>query len=129
MDIVSDFITNIRNSSISGKKCCIFRWSMMLEGIANVLKENGLIKGYEKFEKENNKTFLKIDLKYTNTIPVINEIHTVSTPGCRKYCGIKDIPNILGGIGVVIMSTSRGVMSGFNAIKNGIGGEILCYVW
>ncbi len=129
MDIVSDFITHIRNSSAANKYTCTFRWSRLLEGIAQVLQENGLISSFEKVDAKNNRFDLKINLKYVNTIPAINEIRSVSTPGCRKYCKAKDIPSVLSGIGVVIMSTSRGVMSGFKAAKSGVGGEILCYVW
>lgn len=129
MDIVSNFITHIRNNSGSGKKFCTFRWSNLLEGIARVLQENGLIKGYEKVDLGKNKFDLKILLKYVNSVPAITEILTVSTPGCREYCGVEDIPSILGGMGVVVLSTSRGIMSGFEASKARVGGEVLCYVW
>ncbi|MDE6432395.1 MAG: 30S ribosomal protein S8 [Opitutales bacterium] len=129
MDIVSNFITHIRNSSAVNKGFCTFRWSNLLESIAKILKESGLIKGYEKIDIGNNKSDLKIALKYVDSVPAITEIRTVSTPGCREYCKANDIPTILGGMGVVIMSTSHGVMSGFGAKKAGVGGEILCYVW
>ncbi len=129
MDIVSDFITHIRNSSIASKKFCTFRWSGLLEGIARVLQENGLIKGYDRIDLGKNKSDLKIALKYIDSLPVITEIRTISTPGCREYCKSKNIPSILGGMGVVVMSTSRGIMSGFKASRAGVGGEVLCYVW
>lgn len=129
MDIVSSFITHVRNSSAANKSFCTFRWSKLLEGIAKVLKDSGLIKGYEKVDLGSNKSDLKIKLKYVDSIPAITEIHTVSKPGCREYCNASNIPSILCGMGVVVMSTSRGVMSGFEASKAGVGGEVLCYVW
>ncbi|MDR0595130.1 MAG: 30S ribosomal protein S8 [Puniceicoccales bacterium] len=129
MDIVSDFFTVIRNGSSAEKKSCITRWSNLLEGVARVLKDNGMIRNFEKVDGGNNKFSLKIDLKYVNGIPAITEIHTVSTPGCRQYCGVGEIPSVLGGMGLVILSTSRGVLSGFEANKNGVGGELLCYAW
>jgi small subunit ribosomal protein S8 len=129
MDIVSDFITVIRNGSLAAKKSCSTRWSGLLEGIACVLKANGLIKNFEKIDGGNNKFSLKISLKYVNTVPAITEIRSVSTPGCRRYCGTGEIPSILGGMGIVVMSTSSGVLSGFEAAKRGVGGEVLCYVW
>lgn len=129
MDIVSDFITVLRNGSLAEKKSCSTQWSGLLEGIARVLKDSGMIKNFEKIDDGNNKFVLRINLKYVNSIPAITEIHTVSTPGCRQYCGIKKIPNVLGGMGLVIMSTSHGVLSGFEANKQGVGGELLCYAW
>jgi small subunit ribosomal protein S8 len=129
MDIVSDFITVIRNGSLAAKRSCLTRWSGLLEGIARVLKDNGLIRNFEKIDGGNNKFSLRIDLKYVNTVPAITEIHSVSTPGCRRYCGAGEIPSVLGGMGLVIMSTSRGVLSGFEAAKQGVGGELLCQIW
>jgi small subunit ribosomal protein S8 len=129
MDIVSDFITVIRNGSLAAKRSCSTRWSGLLEGVARVLKDNGLIRNFEKIDGGNNKFSLKIDLKYVNSVPAITEIHSVSTPGCRRYCGVREIPSILGGMGFAIMSTSHGVLSGFEAAKHRVGGEVLCYIW
>ncbi|MDR1255910.1 MAG: 30S ribosomal protein S8 [Puniceicoccales bacterium] len=129
MDIVSDFISVIRNGSLAVKKSCSTRWSGLLEGIARVLKDNGMIKNFERIDGGNNKFSLKIDLKYVNSVPAITEISTVSTPGCRQYCRVKEIPSVLGGMGLVIMSTSHGVLSGFEANRQSVGGELLCYVW
>jgi small subunit ribosomal protein S8 len=129
MDIVSDFITVVRNGSRAAKWSCVTRWSGLLEGIAHVLKENGLIRGFEKIDEGNSKFFLRVDLKYVNTMPAITELRGVSTPGCRRYCGASKIPSISGGMGLVVLSTSHGVMAGSEAKKQGVGGELLCYIW
>ncbi|MDR2721193.1 MAG: 30S ribosomal protein S8 [Puniceicoccales bacterium] len=129
MDTVSDFISMVRNGSSAEKKYCFARWSSLLEGIARVLKDGGMIKNFEKISNGCNKFSLRIDLKYVNGVPAITEIHAVSTPGCRRYCGIRKIPNILGGMGLVVISTSHGILSGFEANKQGVGGELLCYAW
>jgi small subunit ribosomal protein S8 len=129
MDTVSDFISMVRNGSLAAKKSCLTRWSGLLEGISRVLKDSGMIGNFEKIDGGGNKFSLRIDLKYVNGVPAIAEIHTVSTPGCRRYCGVGEIPKVLGGMGIVIMSTSHGVLSGFEAGKRGVGGELLCYAW
>jgi small subunit ribosomal protein S8 len=129
MDTGSDFISTVRNGSLAEKRSCSARWSGLLEGMARLLKDSGMIKSFEKIDGGNSKFSLKIDLKYVNGVPAITEIHTVSTPGCRRYCGAREIPSVLGGMGLVVMSTSRGVPSGFEANKLGVGGELLCYAW
>ena len=98
--------------------------------IANVLKSEGFISDFEILEHEVN-PFLLISLKYKGTkqIPVITKIKRVSKPGLRIYAGCKDLPDVLGNLGIAIISTSSGIMSNIQARKLGIGGEILCYIW
>jgi small subunit ribosomal protein S8 len=97
--------------------------------IARILKEEGYIANFKVAEEGAKKT-IKIYLKYgANNSPVISEIHRVSRPGCRVYVGQTEIPRVLGGMGINILTTPRGVMTGRDAHKGHLGGEILCRVW
>lgn len=97
--------------------------------VARILKEEGYITNF-KLAEEGVKRTIKIYLKYTpDNSPVISRLERVSRPGCRVYVGRKDIPRVLGGLGINILTTPRGVMTGRKAHKEGVGGEILCQVW
>ena len=97
--------------------------------IARILKEEGYILNY-KLTEEGAKKYIRLYLKYTPTNqPVISQIQRVSRPGCRVYAGSKEIPRVLGGLGINIMTTPKGVMTGGTARKEGVGGEILCQIW
>jgi small subunit ribosomal protein S8 len=97
--------------------------------IARILKEEGYITNY-KMAEEGVKRTIKIYLKYTpDNEPVISTLERVSRPGCRVYVGSREIPRVLGGMGVNILTTARGVMTGRKAHREGVGGEILCQVW
>ena len=97
--------------------------------IARILKEEGYIANF-KVAEEGAKKSIQIYLKYTpDNVPVISRIERVSRPGCRVYVGTKDIPRVLGGLGINILTTPRGVMTGRDARKEGVGGEVLCQVW
>jgi small subunit ribosomal protein S8 len=102
----------------------------MTRSIAKVLKEEGFIEGYEEVGEGVNKQLL-ISLKYKgrNRQPLIGTLKRVSKPGLRVYSTSKDLPRVLGGIGIAIVSTSRGIMTDREARKQGVGGEVLCYVW
>jgi small subunit ribosomal protein S8 len=103
--------------------------SKLKTDIAKILKDEGYIANF-KLTEEGNKKSIRIYLKYTpGNVPVISRIERVSRPGCRVYVGSKEVPRVLGGLGINILTTPRGVMTGSTARKEGVGGEVLCHVW
>ncbi len=130
MDTVSDMLTRIRNANLVRHKLVQVPNTKITHGIAYVLKNEGYIKNFEKII-HTNKTSLLLYLKYKGSLykPVITMIKMVSRPGLRVYVGQKNIPNILGNLGIAILSTSKGIMSNHQAKKLGIGGEVICYIW
>jgi small subunit ribosomal protein S8 len=128
-DPVADMLTRIRNALKARHPKVDVPASRLKLDIARILKEEGYITNYKLAEEGARKT-IKIYLKYTpENVPVISRLERVSRPGCRVYVGRKEIPRVLGGMGVNILTTPRGVMTGKNAHKEGVGGEILCQVW
>lgn len=126
-DTVADMLTRVRNAQMVGKANCTMPSSGVKAEIARVLQEEGYITSFEvggDVKKE-----LTIELKYFNGEPVIAEIQRDSRPGLRNYVGKKDLPTIRGGLGVAIVSTSKGVMTDRAARSAGIGGEVLCTVF
>lgn len=124
MDPIANFLTIIRNASFVKHKILKDNFSNIKEQISKVLLENGYILGY-KIDKK----IIKIALKYHNNNSVIRNIIRVSKPGLRKYCKYKEIPRVLNGLGIAIISTSYGLMTDKQAKVKRIGGEILCYVY
>jgi len=121
-------LTRIRNAARVGKPQVNINASKICEGIAKVLKEEGYIEGYERIEAKP-QDILRVALKYDEDgRSVISDIQRTSKPGCRVYRGFDDLPDVLGGMGVVVVSTSQGVLSDRNCRQNKIGGEILCTV-
>jgi small subunit ribosomal protein S8 len=129
MDIVGDFITILRNSSAARQVACMAQWSRLRVGIARILKNNGYVKDFGEERTADGRVFLRVVLKYVNGVPAIAEIGRISRPGRRKYALRGKIPSILGGMGECVLSTSRGVVSGREAQKLGVGGELMCYVF
>ncbi|MEB3343569.1 30S ribosomal protein S8 [Okeania sp.] len=129
-DTVSDMLTRIRNSCMAQHTTTKVPATKMTRSIAKVLKEEGFIGEFEQ-EGEGIKKFLVISLKYKgkNRQPIIRYLKRVSKPGLRVYKNRKELPRVLGGIGIAIISTSSGIMTDREARKRGIGGEVLCYVW
>lgn len=128
-DPIADMLTRVRNALAARHPKVDIPASKLKAEIARILKEEGYILNYKVAEEGAKKT-IKIYLKYaTNSLPVISQIERVSRPGCRVYAGKTDIPRVLGGMGINILTTPRGVMTGRHAYKEGIGGEILCQVW
>lgn len=130
-DPIADMLTRIRNAGIARHPQLAMPSSRMREAIAKILKEEGFIKDYEVLPGKITPSLL-IHMKYTRDRrpnPVISGIQRVSKPGRRAYAGKKEIPWVRSGLGVTIMSTSKGVMTGDQARRQGIGGEVLCYVW
>ena len=129
MDPIADMLTRIRNALGARHPKVDVPASRLKVDIARILKEEGYIANFKMAEDGVKKT-IKIYLKYTpDNQPVISNIERVSRPGCRVYVGRKEIPRVLGGLGVNILTTPRGVMTGRKAHKEGVGGEILCQIW
>lgn len=127
IDPISDMLTRIRNASRALLPVVEMPHSRMKESIAHILKKEGYVAEVSA-EGSVPKT-LKIKLKYEGKKNVIEGLRRVSRPGLRNYVGATEIPRVLGGLGVAVVSTSEGVMSGTQARKKNIGGELLCYVW
>jgi small subunit ribosomal protein S8 len=129
MDSVGDFLTTIRNASCAGRKTCSLSFSKMRESIASILKANGYIVDYSKVDTEFGTSLLKIYIKYADDRPAIVGLMRCSKPGCRIYFGAKSVPPVISGLGMSILSTSKGIMSHRDALKMNVGGELLCKVW
>jgi small subunit ribosomal protein S8 len=128
-DPIADMLTRIRNGVSARHDNVQMPSSKIKVAIAKVLKEEGFIRDFTVSE-EAPRTMLKIDLSYTGRKePVLSGIKRVSKPGLRVYVQKREIPRVLGGLGVAIISTPEGVMTGQHARQKAIGGEILCYVW
>jgi len=128
-DTIADMLTRIRNASLAHHQTTKVPATKMTRNIARVLKQEGFIGTYED-EGEGVKRHLVISLKYNRSRqPVIKMLKRVSKPGLRVYSNRKELPRVLGGIGVAIISTSNGIMTDREARRQGVGGEVLCYVW
>ena len=128
-DPISDMLTRIRNANAITEEQVEIPASNFKEEVARVLSEEGFIKGYKKINNGPQGT-LRLYLKYSdNDEKVITGIKRISKPGLRVYANKEEVPKVLGGLGIAIMSTSNGVMTDKSARKAGIGGEVVCYVW
>jgi small subunit ribosomal protein S8 len=130
-DPIADLLTRIRNAIMAGHKVVEAPASNLKQEIARILFEKGYILSYKVVESETPQGILKIALKYNQKTkkPAIKEIHRISRPGLRQYTGAEEIPRVLNGLGIAIISTSRGLMTDKEARKENIGGEVLCYVY
>ena len=129
-DPVADMLTRIRNGIQSRHDRVEIPASKLKVEIAKILKSEGFIRNYALLSKESAQAVLRVDLKYSSEgEPVIHGIERVSRPGRRVYRNKEAIPRPLGGLGLAIVSTSRGVLSGAEAARTGVGGEVLCEVW
>jgi small subunit ribosomal protein S8 len=128
-DPIADMLTRVRNAIKMRHPKVDVPASKVKTEIARIMKEEGYILNF-KVAEEGPKRTIKIYLKYReNNMPVISEIERVSRPGCRVYVGQSEIPRVLGGLGINILTTPRGVMTGRDAHKEHVGGEILCRIW
>jgi small subunit ribosomal protein S8 len=127
-DPIADMLTRIRNGQNVGLPNVSMPSSTLKEAIARVLEEEGYIDSFKVAEKPGNKRELSVKLRYYDGKPVIEKIQKISKPGLRIYRGKDDLPTVLGGLGVAIVSTSEGVMSERSARAKGFGGEVLCVV-
>lgn len=129
-DTISDMLTRIRNANLARHQTVDIPSTRMTRSIAKVLQEEGFIEGHQQVE-EGVKRRLVVTLKYRGKSrdPIIKNLKRVSRPGLRVYSNRKELPRVLGGIGIAIISTSSGIMTDRDARQQGIGGEVLCYVW
>ncbi|MBN2686387.1 MAG: 30S ribosomal protein S8 [Pontiellaceae bacterium] len=128
-DPIADMLTRIRNANMAEKKVVQMPHSKMKSEIARILKAEGFIKDYT-VENNEGKSVLNLFLKYTiDREPIIQGLRRISKPSCRKYVNAEEVPRVLGGIGLAILSTSSGVMTDNEARGKHIGGEVLCYIW
>ena len=126
-DPVADMLTRIRNANNALITDIVLPHSKMKESIASILKRDGYISDWSVDGKPLKK--LKLKLKYQGRQSVIAGLRRVSTPGLRRYVGASEIPRVLNGMGIAIVSTPKGVMSGLEAKKQNLGGELICFVW
>ena len=127
-DTVGDFLTSIRNASQANKAVITVQWSRLREGVAKILVDAGYVAAARKAEREG-LPVLELSLKYVAGVPAITSIERVSTPGRRVYAGYTSVPKVIGGMGVSILTTSRGVMTDAEARRQKVGGELLAKVW
>jgi small subunit ribosomal protein S8 len=129
-DTIADMLTRIRNANMARHQSTEIPSTKMTRSIAEVLKTEGFITDFAEVG-EGVKRNLVISLKYKgkNRQPIVTNLKRISKPGLRVYSGRKDLPKVLGGIGIAIISTSHGIMTDREARRQGLGGEILCYVW
>lgn len=129
-DPISDYLTRLRNALMAGHKLVEVPASNVKRDITKILYEQGYILNY-KFEENEVQGTIKIALKYDRAtkVPAIRKIERASKPGLRKYAGSKELPRVLNGLGIAIISTSHGVMTDKQARKENVGGEVLCYIY
>jgi small subunit ribosomal protein S8 len=127
-DPVGDALTRIRNAQVRQKKEVKFPYSKILESLVGILKTEGYINNFEIVSEENFR-YVVVTLKYINKTPAITSLRRVSKPGLRRYVGYREIPRVLNGMGIAIITSPKGVMTGQEAIKSKVGGEFLCTIY
>ena len=127
-DDIADMLTRIRNAASTKHATVDVPASNVKKAIAQILLEEGYITKYEVIEDEL-QGVIRITLKYAEKKPVISGIKRISKPGLRVYANVENLPKVLGGIGIAVVSTSKGIMTDKKARQNGVGGEVLAYVW
>jgi len=129
-DKIGDFLTTIRNAYRAEKEESVVRHSKLNHSIAKILKNEGYLNGVEEETcEEKGGKFLKLSYKYKDGVSALTDIQRYSKPGCRRYFKSDEIPSVLGGLGISILSTSKGVISDKDARKNKVGGELICTLW
>jgi small subunit ribosomal protein S8 len=128
-DPIADLLTRIRNAARIKKREVTIPSSKLKVEIAKILKEEGYIRNFKSID-DNKQGILSVALKYTDdNLSVISGLRRISRPGCRLYCTRDSVPKVLDGLGIAIISTSRGIVTGKRCQELGVGGEILCYIW
>lgn len=128
-DPIADLLTRIRNAQVARHDTVMIPFSKIKKSIVDILIEEGYVRSAEVVEQEGHNNII-VSLKYgAKGERVLTNLKRISKPGLRIYCGCEDLPKVLGGLGVAIISTSKGVMTDKTARKNNIGGEVLAYVW
>jgi small subunit ribosomal protein S8 len=130
-DPISDALTRIKNGYLASKPEVVLTYSNFIKAVCEVLKKAGYITDYKEIKTGKNSTLTEIlvTMKYENRKPVLSQVQRVSKPGLRVYKGKKSIPYVLNGLGIAIISTPRGVMTDKQARKEGLGGEVVAFVW
>lgn len=127
-DPIADFLTRVRNAQLARHKVVEIPASNLKKEITKILDEKGYILSH-KFEDDGKQGVIKIALKYNKSVPAIKKIERISKPGLRKYAGADSLPRVLNGLGIAILSTSKGVITDKEARTENVGGEVLCYVY
>jgi len=127
-DPIADYLTRIRNAAKAKHRRVDIPSSNLKKAISKILLEKNFISGFTVLE-DKKQNILRINLKYHNGKPVITGLRRISKPGIRSYGGSKELPRVLGGLGIAIITTSKGVMTDAQAKKDNVGGEILAYIW
>lgn len=128
-DPIADMLTRIRNGNNARHKTVDIPASNIKKEISSILLKEGYIKNFEVID-DNKQGVIRIDLKYgENNEKVISGIKRISKPGLRVYVGSQDVPKVLGGLGIAVISTSKGMLTDKEARQNNVGGEVICYVW
>jgi len=127
-DPIADMLTRIRNANKMRHNSLTIPASKLKLEITRVLKDEGFIRNY-KYKEDNKQGQLIIYLKYINKEKTINNLKRISKPGLKVYAKKDEIPGVLGGLGIVILSTSKGIMTGKEALQRHLGGEVICYIW
>jgi small subunit ribosomal protein S8 len=128
-DPISDFLTHLRNASKAGLAQCVSPHSKLKESLANILKSEGYVRDVATGTDERGHKTVVVTMKYVDSAPVITGIKRTSTPGRRMYAGYSEIPRVLNGLGIAILSTSKGLMKDQDARRQKLGGELVCTVW
>ncbi len=127
-DPISDFLTRIRNASKAKKPRVEIPSSNMKKSLAEILKNQKFINDYTVVE-DNKQNVISIQLKYNNGVSAISGLKRISTPGLRVYKGSSELPRVLNGLGVAVISTSKGLLTDKDAKREALGGEVICYIW
>ncbi|MBV8532517.1 MAG: 30S ribosomal protein S8 [Verrucomicrobia bacterium] len=127
-DPIADFLARLRNAARAHRSDVSVPYSRIKEEIARILKQEGYISEFE-VDTQSKPALIKVTMKFVNRTPVLTGLKRMSKPGLRKYVGSHNIPRVLGGMGVAILSTSRGIITGREARKEHVGGELLALVW
>jgi small subunit ribosomal protein S8 len=128
-DLIADQLTVIRNGIRAGKPTVIIRKSGVLEGILGIVKKEGFIENYQLME-DNKQGLIKVYLKYLDDgTPVMETLKRISTPGLRQYIPASKVKSVMGGVGISILSTSKGLLTDKEAKEQGVGGEVICQIW
>jgi small subunit ribosomal protein S8 len=127
-DPIADMLTRLRNAAAAGQSSLTLPYSKLKSDIAQILKKEGYIKETE-LVTDNGHQAIKIQTKFVNKTSAISGLKRVSRPGLRRYVGSGEIPRVLGGMGIAVLSTSRGILTGHEARKQKVGGELLAYIW
>jgi small subunit ribosomal protein S8 len=128
-DPISDFLTHLRNASKAGLAQCVSPHSKLKESLAHILKNEGFVRDVASGTDERGHKTVIVTMKYVDSAPVITGIKRTSTPGRRLYSGYSEIPRVLNGLGISIISTSKGLMKDQDARRQKLGGELVCTVW